>query len=206
QPRRARERPLPSHRAVDLRLPQRHAARGHHPRHDLLLHAGGQRARGEGLRLARHRLLRPGGAARLRLRAGPGVHPDHGHAVRPAQPGDRRPLRPHRPAREDRGVTAAALRHARHVGTENPITLIAFLMLLVLLLLAVLGPSLAPYDPLKSDTASTLKPPSARHWFGTDQLGRDMMSRVMVAARLDMAIAFSAVTLSFLAGSLAGAC
>ena len=102
-------------------------------------------------------------------------------------------------------MTAAALRHARYVVTENPITLVAFSMLLLLLLLALLGPVLAPYDPLKSDTASTLKPPCARHWFGTDQLGRDMLSRVMVATRLDMAIAFSAVALSFVAGSLAGA-
>jgi peptide/nickel transport system permease protein len=103
-------------------------------------------------------------------------------------------------------VAAAALRHARYVVTENPITLVAFSMLLLLLLLALLGPALAPYDPLKSDTASTLKPPSMRHWFGTDQLGRDMLSRVMVATRLDMAIAVSAVALSFAAGSLAGAC
>ena len=103
-------------------------------------------------------------------------------------------------------MTAAAVRHARYVVTENPITLVAFSMLLLLLLLALLGPALAPYDPLKSDTASTLKQPSARHWFGTDQLGRDMLSRVMVATRLDMAIAFSAVALSFAVGSLAGAC
>ena len=103
-------------------------------------------------------------------------------------------------------MTAAALHHARYVVTENPITLIAFLLLFGLLLLAAFGPVLAPYDPLRSDAASTLKPPSTRHWFGTDQLGRDMLSRVMVAARLDMAIAFSAVALSFLAGSLAGAC
>ena len=103
-------------------------------------------------------------------------------------------------------MRAAALRHARYAVTENPITLVAFSMLLLLLLLALLGPVLAPYDPLKSDTASTLKPPSPRHWFGTDQLGRDMLSRVMVATRLDMVIAFSAVALSFAAGSLAGAC
>ena len=103
-------------------------------------------------------------------------------------------------------MTTAALRHARYVVTENPITLVAFSMLLGLLVLALLGPVVAPYDPLKSDTASTLKPPSTRHWFGTDQLGRDMLSRVMVATRLDMAIAFSAVALSFAVGSLAGAC
>jgi peptide/nickel transport system permease protein len=103
-------------------------------------------------------------------------------------------------------VTTAALRHARYVVTENPITLVAFSMLLGLFFLALLGPVLAPYDPLKSDTASTLKAPSAQHWFGTDQLGRDVLSRVMVATRLDMAIAFSAVALSFAVGSLAGAC
>jgi peptide/nickel transport system permease protein len=103
-------------------------------------------------------------------------------------------------------VTAAGRRHARYVVTENPITLVAFAMFLTLLLLALLGPALVPYNPLKSDTGNTLKPPSARHWFGTDQLGRDMLSRVIVATRLDMAIAFSAVALSFAAGSLAGAC
>jgi len=103
-------------------------------------------------------------------------------------------------------VTAAALRHARYVVTENPLTLVAFSLLLVLLLLAALGPLLAPFDPLKSDSANTLKPPSTRHWFGTDQLGRDMLSRVIVATRLDVAIAFSAVSLSFVMGSLAGAC
>jgi len=102
-------------------------------------------------------------------------------------------------------VTAAALRHARHVVTENPTTLVAFAMLALLVLLAVLGPSIVPYDPLKSDTAHTLEPPSWRHWFGTDQLGRDMLSRVVVATRLDLAIAFSAVALSFGVGSLAGA-
>ena len=103
-------------------------------------------------------------------------------------------------------MTAAALRHARYVVTENPITLVAFSMFLMLLLLALFGPALAPYNPLKSDTGHTLRPPSARHWFGTDQLGRDMLSRVTVATRLDLFIAFSAVALSFAVGSLAGAC
>ncbi|HKZ04900.1 MAG TPA: ABC transporter permease [Methylomirabilota bacterium] len=102
-------------------------------------------------------------------------------------------------------MTSATFRHVRHVVTENPVTLGAFVLFLLLLLLAVLGPALVPYDPLKTDTVNKLQPPSARHWFGTDQLGRDVLSRVVVATRLDLLIAFSAVTMSFIVGSLAGA-
>ena len=61
-----------------------------------------------------------------------------------------------------------------------------------------------PYDPLASNTAAALQAPSARHWFGTDQLGRDILSRVVVATRLDMAIAVSSVALVFAVGGLAG--
>ena len=99
-----------------------------------------------------------------------------------------------------------ALGHARHVLTENPVTLAAFVLLLAFVLLAVLGPALAPYDPLQSHAARKLEAPSRQHWFGTDQVGRDILSRVMVATRLDFAISLSAVALSFALGSLAGAC
>jgi peptide/nickel transport system permease protein len=98
-----------------------------------------------------------------------------------------------------------ALGHARYVLGENPVTLTALGLLAVLVVLALLGPTLAPHDPLASDTARKLEPPSGRHWFGTDQLGRDILSRVMVAARLDLAIALGAVALSFAAGSVLGA-
>jgi peptide/nickel transport system permease protein len=98
------------------------------------------------------------------------------------------------------------LRHARHVVTENPVTLAAFGLLLAFVLLAILGPTLAPYDPLASDAAHKLEAPSRAHWFGTDQVGRDILSRVMVATRLDFAISLSAVALSFALGSVAGTC
>ena len=71
-------------------------------------------------------------------------------------------------------------------------------------LAAIFGPYVVPYDPLASDTASALKSPSAAHWFGTDQLGRDIFSRVIVATRLDTFIAVSSVALVFLMGGLAG--
>ena len=90
--------------------------------------------------------------------------------------------------------------HIRHVLSDNPVTLSATALFVVLVLMALLGPSLVPFDPLASDTAAALQAPSARHWFGTDALGRDLFSRVVVATRLDLGIAFSAVLLSFVIG------
>jgi peptide/nickel transport system permease protein len=99
---------------------------------------------------------------------------------------------------------AALLRHSRYVIGENPVTGMAFGLFVLILFAALFGPWIVPYDPLASDTAATLKPPSAAHWFGTDQLGRDIFSRVVVATRLDFIIAVSSVALVFAMGGLAG--
>ena len=99
---------------------------------------------------------------------------------------------------------ASLLRHSRHVLAENPVTGFAFALFVLILLAALFGPQIAPYDPLASNTAQTLKPPNAQHWFGTDQLGRDVFSRVIVATRLDFFIAIASVMLVFLIGGLAG--
>ena len=96
-------------------------------------------------------------------------------------------------------------RHGRHVAGENPVTGLAFALFAALVLVALLGPWLAPHDPLASDASRALQKPSARHWFGTDQIGRDILSRVIVATRLDLVIAVGAVALSFAAGSALGA-
>jgi peptide/nickel transport system permease protein len=100
---------------------------------------------------------------------------------------------------------SAALRHARHVLIENKLTLVAGLLFAALLFVAIFGAALAPHDPLATNVANQLKPPSARHWFGTDQLGRDVFSRVLVATRLDMTIALAAVLISAAIGSVIGA-
>ena len=96
------------------------------------------------------------------------------------------------------------LRHIRYVATENPVTLGAFGLFTAFVLLALFGPWIAPYDPLASNTDIALRPPSAAHWFGTDQLGRDILSRVVVAARLDFGIAIAAVAMSFVLGAALG--
>jgi peptide/nickel transport system permease protein len=98
----------------------------------------------------------------------------------------------------------ATLRHAGYVLGENPLTAFAFSLFTLLVLCAAFGPVLVPYDPLASDTAMALTGPSASHWFGTDQLGRDIFSRIVVAARLDLGIAAVSVALAFGIGTLAG--
>jgi peptide/nickel transport system permease protein len=101
------------------------------------------------------------------------------------------------------GLRAAA-QHVRYVLRENTVTGFAFGLFVLIVLAAALGPYLVPYDPLASDTAAALKGPSLAHWFGTDQLGRDVFSRVIVATRLDFFIAIASVALVFLMGGIAG--
>jgi len=93
--------------------------------------------------------------------------------------------------------------HIGYVLGQNPVTMIAFTMLGGLVFCAIFGPSLVPYDPLASSEV-ILNPPNWAHWFGTDHLGRDVFSRVIVATRLDMVISIGAVALSFVAGSILG--
>jgi peptide/nickel transport system permease protein len=95
-------------------------------------------------------------------------------------------------------------RHGRYVVEENKVTGFALALFVVIVLMALFGPFVVPHDPLASDTAAALKPPSAMHWFGTDQLGRDVLSRVVVATRLDFMIALASVALVFVMGGLAG--
>ncbi len=99
---------------------------------------------------------------------------------------------------------AAIIKHSRYVIAENKVTGFSFGLFVLIVLAAVIGPYVVPYDPLASATSVALKPPSAAHWFGTDQLGRDVFSRVIVATRLDFFIAVASVALVFAMGGLAG--
>jgi peptide/nickel transport system permease protein len=97
------------------------------------------------------------------------------------------------------------LRSTRYVLTENRLTLVAVIIFVVLLICAIIGPDIVPYSPLATDSAEHLQPPNAAHWFGTDALGRDIFSRVIVATRLDLGMAISAVVVSFVIGTAFGA-
>jgi peptide/nickel transport system permease protein len=93
--------------------------------------------------------------------------------------------------------TAARFRCNRnlHVG---------LVMLALIVILSFAGPSLVPYDPLELDFGSTLQPPSLQHLFGTDDLGRDVLARVVAGGRVDMQVVLVCVLLPFLIGSTIG--
>ncbi|MAQ46610.1 MAG: peptide ABC transporter permease [Confluentimicrobium sp.] len=99
---------------------------------------------------------------------------------------------------------AGAFGHLGHVLRENPVTVVAFGLFLLIVGCAIFGPALVPYDPLASNAEQVLKPPSWAHWFGTDALGRDVFSRVIVATQLDLTISVAAVAISFVIGSVLG--
>ena len=96
-------------------------------------------------------------------------------------------------------------RDARHMAGENKLTLVAALVLLLFIVTSLLAPWIIPYDPLAVDTSAALKAPTLAHLFGTDALGRDILSRVAIATRLDIGMAIGAVALSFMIGTATGA-
>jgi peptide/nickel transport system permease protein len=77
-------------------------------------------------------------------------------------------------------------------------------ILLFWVICAIFGSVIAPHNPLAQQLLATSQPPSAAHWFGTDQLGRDVLSRVIVGARSILLIAFAASVLSTVLGTLLG--
>jgi peptide/nickel transport system permease protein len=102
------------------------------------------------------------------------------------------------------GGIVATLKHARYIIGENPVTGFAFGLFVLIVFAAVLGPHIVPYDPLASDTAAALKGPSRAHWFGTDQLGRDVLSRVIVGARYILIITPLATLIGTVLGTALG--
>lgn len=101
---------------------------------------------------------------------------------------------------------SSALAQARYIISQNVVTFAAFLLFFLLVAFALFGEAIAPYDPLASNAAVAFSPPTVAHWFGTDDLGRDILSRVIVATRLDLGIAVAAVAISFFLGSILGTC
>lgn len=91
---------------------------------------------------------------------------------------------------------------------RNRLAVLGGAVVVVLFVVAVFAPWLAPYDPAQPDLTRILEGPSARHLFGTDQLGRDVLSRVIYGSRVSLTVGFVAVgiatAIGMILGSLAG--
>ncbi|HYH00512.1 MAG TPA: ABC transporter permease [Terriglobales bacterium] len=87
---------------------------------------------------------------------------------------------------------------------RNPLAAAGVVLVLVFVSFAVFAPWLAPQDPARIDLASRLSPSSAAHWFGTDELGRDIFSRIIFGARISMLVGASVVAASLLLGLIVG--
>jgi peptide/nickel transport system permease protein len=87
---------------------------------------------------------------------------------------------------------------------RNQLALGGGVVVLLLGLAALFAPVLAPYDPAAYDVKQILLPPSPAHWFGTDQLGRDVFSRMLFGARISMSVGFVSVGIAVAIGTLIG--
>ena len=86
---------------------------------------------------------------------------------------------------------------------ENKLAIICTMILLLILISAVIAP-LSPYDPDKQDVMQKLLSPSSKHWFGTDELGRDYFTRALYGGRISLSVGFLSMLLSTTIGTLIG--
>jgi len=100
------------------------------------------------------------------------------------------------------------LRNARAAARHNPLAAFGVVMVVVFVIFAVFAPWIAPRDPAYINLPIRLTGPSSAHWFGADELGRDILSRIIFGARISMLVGTSVVlcslTLGLIIGSLAG--
>jgi peptide/nickel transport system permease protein len=88
---------------------------------------------------------------------------------------------------------------------RQPLAALGVALLASFIICAIFAPWLAPQDPSRIDLTGRLLSPSAAHWFGTDELGRDILSRTLYGARISLIVAVSVVSLSLSVGLIAGA-
>lgn len=87
---------------------------------------------------------------------------------------------------------------------RSPLALAGLIIVMAWIFVSVFAPVVAPYEPLQQDVVNRLQPPSAEHWMGTDQLGRDILSRVIYGGRISLPVGFLVVFLSIIAGTILG--
>jgi peptide/nickel transport system permease protein len=104
------------------------------------------------------------------------------------------------PRRRESGRISAAWYFLR----RNPRMIVGGAIVLAWLFIAVLAPVIAPYDPIKVNVTDSLIPPSPGHWLGTDDLGRDVLSRVLWGSRISLSVGVISVSIGLLVGTSLG--
>lgn len=87
---------------------------------------------------------------------------------------------------------------------KDPLGMTGFVLVSIILLLTIFAPWLAPYDPLDINVHNRLSSPSAAHWLGTDQLGRDILSRVLFGGQVALKVSLVAISVSMAIGLVLG--
>jgi peptide/nickel transport system permease protein len=101
-------------------------------------------------------------------------------------------------------MTSATWNTAAALGRRNLLATTGMVLVAVFVVFALFAPWIAPQNPSNIDLPVRLQPPSAAHWFGTDELGRDIFSRVIYGARISMLVGSSVVAGSLLLGLILG--
>src|SRR5512146_3046813 len=101
-------------------------------------------------------------------------------------------------------ATSVAQAPTVQVLRRNPLATAGLVLVIVFSVFAIFAPWIAPQDPAHIDLPMRLAGPSAAHWFGTDELGRDILSRIIYGARISMLVGASVVTASLLIGLIIG--
>lgn len=87
---------------------------------------------------------------------------------------------------------------------KNPISLVGTIVLVLMAVAAIAGPWIVPFGTNATDVSNALQPPNGVHWFGTDDLGRDVFSRVVMSAQVSLRVAVVSVAIALVAGVLLG--
>jgi len=87
---------------------------------------------------------------------------------------------------------------------RNRLALFGAVIILSLAVIAIIAPLIAPFNPNQQDILHRLEPPSARHFLGTDDLGRDLLSRIIYGTRVSLLVGFVAVGIAIMVGTLLG--
>lgn len=102
-----------------------------------------------------------------------------------------------------RSRTKVRWRHLREL-VRSYTAISGAIILALFVLVAIFSPSVVPHDPYKISPAERLQPPSAEHWMGTDELGRDLLARMGLGARFSLLVGFSATSIGLIIGTVLG--